>query len=124
VTLTSAEHCQQAANEVEAERQRKQDVQDRKLKAARVRAEKAREKQERKAARATAREVAKVEKERERAERAAKKVAQQASKLTQTTKQPQATTIEDGEVIVVSVAKVDATKSKKRGLKEEGVGVP
>ncbi|KAK5139604.1 hypothetical protein LTR04_003455, partial [Oleoguttula sp. CCFEE 6159] len=89
----------QAADEAEAERQRKQAIQDRKLKVARARVEKAREKEERKAARVIAREAAKAEREREKAERAAKKAAQQATKHAQTIKQPQATTIEEGEVI-------------------------
>jgi hypothetical protein len=73
---------QRVANEAEAERQRKQAIQDRRLKVARVRAEKAREKERRKAARVTTREAAKAEREREKAERAVKKAAQQASKLT------------------------------------------
>ncbi|TKA62392.1 hypothetical protein B0A49_13263 [Cryomyces minteri] len=114
---------QQAADEVEAERQRKQAIQDRKLQAARVRVEKAREKEERKAARVIARETAKVEREREKAERAAKKAAQQASKHAQATKQPRATTIEEGEVIVVRAAKTDAAKPKKRGFEEEEIEV-
>lgn len=59
--------CQQVANKVEAEQQRKQDVQDCKLKAARVQAEKAREKQERKTAHVIAHEAAKVERERDKA---------------------------------------------------------
>ena len=41
----------------------------------------------------------------------------------QTTKQPQPTTVEKEEVIVVRVAKMDAAKSKKKGIKEEGIGV-
>ena len=69
-------------------------------------------------------EAAKAEREREKAERAVKKVAQQASKHAQSIKQPQPTTIEEEEVIVVRVAKTDTTKPKKRGLKEEGLGVP
>ncbi|TKA39472.1 hypothetical protein B0A49_13736 [Cryomyces minteri] len=110
---------QQAADEAVAERQRKQAIQNRKLQVARARVEKAREKEERKAARVSAREAAKAEQEREKAERAAKKAAQQATKLTQTAKQPQAATIEEGEVIVVSAAKRDAAGPKKRGLEEE-----
>ena len=115
---------QQAADEVEAERQRKQAIQDRKLSVARARVEKAREKEERKVARVSACEAAKAEREREKAERAAKKAARQASKHAQATKQPQATTVGKGEVTVVSAAKTDAAKPKKRGLEEEGVGVP
>ncbi|KAK4963929.1 hypothetical protein LTR28_004256, partial [Elasticomyces elasticus] len=45
---------QQAANEAEAERQRKQTIQDRKLEAARARVERARKKEERKATRVVA----------------------------------------------------------------------
>jgi len=113
----------QAADEAEAERQRKQAIRDRKLEVARARVEKARKKEERKVTRVAAREIAKAEQERKKAERAAKKAAQQASKLAQTTKQPQTTTIEEEEVIVVRASNVGATRPKKRGLEEKGVEV-
>ncbi|KAK4967044.1 hypothetical protein LTR66_011971, partial [Elasticomyces elasticus] len=69
---------QQAANEAEVERQRKQAIQGRKLQAARTRAEKARKVEERKAARVVAREAAKAEQGCKRAEQAVRKAAQQA----------------------------------------------
>ncbi|KAK5011667.1 hypothetical protein LTR28_009402 [Elasticomyces elasticus] len=89
--LISCEEGENPADKVKVERQRKQAIQDHKLKPTRVQAGKAREKGERKAARVLAREAAKVERECEKAKRAAKKAAQQATK-------------------------VNATKPKKRGL--------
>ncbi|KAK4981774.1 hypothetical protein LTR66_009720 [Elasticomyces elasticus] len=92
--LISCEEGENPADKVKVERQRKQAIQDHKLKPTRVQAGKAREKGERKAARVLAREAAKVERECEKAKRAAKKAAQQASEHARTTKQLQAASME------------------------------
>lgn len=115
---------QQAADEVEAERQRKQAIQVRKLQAAKRRAEKAREVEERKAARVAAREAAKAEQGRRKTKQAANKAAQQASKLAKATGQRQGTTVGKDQRIVIEEAKANAAKPRKGRLVEEEVVMP
>jgi hypothetical protein len=110
---------QRAADEAEAERQRKQAIQDRKLQIARARAERALEKEERKAARVAAREAAEAERARKKAEQAARKAAHQASKLAEATKRHQDVATETEQSIVIKETEGNAGKSKKRRLVEE-----
>ncbi|KAL2349914.1 hypothetical protein BJ546DRAFT_559310 [Cryomyces antarcticus] len=115
---------QQAADEAQAEQQRKQAIQDRRLQSATRRVERAHEVEGRKAARVAARKIAEEERARKKAEQAARKAAQQASKLIEATKRHQNAAIRKGQSTVAKEAKESAAKSKKRCLVEEEVVAP
>ncbi|KAK5015768.1 hypothetical protein LTR16_003198 [Cryomyces antarcticus] len=111
---------QQAADEAQAEQQRKQAIQDRRLQSATRRVERAHEVEGRKAARVAARKIAEEERARKKAEQAARKAAQQAK----ATKRHQNAAIRKGQSTVAKEAKESAAKSKKRCLVEEEVVAP
>jgi hypothetical protein len=107
---------QRVADEEEAERQRKQNISDKKLQAAIARDEKAREAQEKKIARNLARQTAREQLAQEKAERQAVRQAQRAQKAAETTKRKQDAVEAKAQRLQVKEAAQKGAKFKKRSL--------
>ena len=121
LTLSSsfARVRQRAAEEEEAERQRKQAMENRRIQSQIARAEKILEAEERKAERIAARIAAKEQRDREKAERAAERFTRRVVRLAEAKKRQEMASTKKAERATAKEAREKAANSRKRPLVED-----
>jgi hypothetical protein len=107
---------QRNADLEEAERQRKQNLSDKKLQAAIARAEKAREAEEKKNQRLLARQAAREQLAQEKAERKAAREAQRAQKAAEAAQRKQRAAETKAQRMRTKISEREVAKSKKRAI--------
>jgi hypothetical protein len=107
---------QRNANLEEAERQRKQNLSDKKLQAAIARAEKAREAEEKKNQRLLARQAAREQLAQEKAERKAAREAQRAQRAAETAQRKERAAKTKAQRMRTKISEREVAKSKKRAI--------